>query len=253
MFTSFSQCVSIELSIEWRNNATKFREKYELPCSPYLTITYRNNTSTPLYFFKISRSPANFPLFAGEGQINMADTLDIKKYLNAYSTNKYKVDLSGTSFYSVLWDVSACEENTQDVRESNTINDVLSDIYNFILRDTILQKKDSLIFEYNAADITENGISTKLRDNFVFLKAGEKFTDNFNLVGFQILGGDYSFMVRNDILSSFVYSNSFWDIDKEKWEFKKVLLPSKVEGYNLYSGHFYSSDVNVRFPCQQNK
>jgi hypothetical protein len=253
MFPSFSQCVSIELSIEWRNNATKFREKYELPCSPYLTITYRNNTSIPLYFLKISRSSANLPPFANEGQINMADTLDIKKYLNAYSMNKYWVDISGTSYYSVLWDVSAYEENTQDVRESNTINDVLADIYNFILRDTIREKTDSLVFEYNASDITENGISTRLRNNFVFLKVGEKFTDNFNLVGFQILGGDYSFMVRNDILSSFVYSNSFWDKDQEKWNYKKILLPSKVEGYSLYSGHFYSNDVSVRFPCQQNK
>ena len=70
MFRSFSQCVSIEFSIEWKEATKKNHRKYDLPYNPYLNIIYRNNTASPLYFLKISSvKPNRFPPLDGGGDI----------------------------------------------------------------------------------------------------------------------------------------------------------------------------------------
>lgn len=245
---SIAQCISIELAIEWRKPTKEFYTIDNMKCIPYLLVTYRNNTNNPVYFVKKSKSNENPPLIYGGTTKYVKAISDLVKFENLQKS-KYKVYIGLTSNflnYSDSWEILKYPDDINIEHESLIINDVLSDFYNIINKSNKNNEPLPMIFYTN--EITKKDIVTKLREKFVFLKAGEKYIDSFNLIGFQLLGGDYTFVLKNDSLANFIYTNSTWDTINEKWVFKKLNLPYKVGKYKLYSGTYCSNEVNIIFP-----
>lgn len=86
-----------------------------------------------------------------------------------------------------------------------------------------------------------------IRNRFVFLKSGEVYTDTFNLSGFQLVKGHFTFFIGSNYLKGYVHTESVWDNDRERFIQPKALLPGEVEGYTLYSGSFYSNKIVIEF------
>jgi hypothetical protein len=90
----------------------------------------------------------------------------------------------------------------------------------------------------NAKDITPEGISVTLSKIFLFLKAGETYTDRIALTPFYLAGGTYEFC--------FPSSNFPPDVMCTSWEMKenqRVDLPKEVNGYRLYIGEIKADTV----------
>jgi hypothetical protein len=212
-------------------------------------ISYRNNTDIPLYCLSVSNNNFGFPNLNGSG-IEFVNSYDDLTNIYNFSKNNYSVLIGGLPHYLKSWSIDYDTIIQDSPHEINTINDVISNIYENILKIEISQTETPAVLNFNEIEINENDIISKLSDNFIFLNAGEKYTDSYNLVGFQILGGSYNFGVNCDSLNSFVYTDPVWDKKQEKWIFKKTSLPPKVGDYNLYSGSFYSNNVSVKLTKQ---
>ena len=65
--------------------------------------------------------------------------------------------------------------------------------------------------------------------------------------GFKVVGGSYSFVLSVNEISKFLFTAQSWSKENEKWEFKEVLLPEKVAGYQLCSGNFYTNRIEINF------
>jgi hypothetical protein len=248
--SSSSQNISIDFSIEWKDVGKNNKEIYKLSLNAYLVITYHNNTNYPLYFLKISSVNSNgFPPFMESS--NYVEKFYNMKNVYDYSKCKYNVFLNGPPFLPSTWEIISTKENILSEHETNTINYVLTDIYNNILGDSTDQNKSISVIKINSTDITEDSILSKLRDNFVFLRARENYTDYYNLFGFQLLGGEFNFKVNNKRLSKFLYTELFWNENQKKWMYKKIPLPVKIKEYNLFSGIINPNNISVRYPSDQ--
>ena len=177
------------------------------------------------------------------------------KKLDGFSDNKCNVFIGGPPFIPLGWEILSDTVSIEAAHTIDHINDVISNVYEYVLGNKIYENDDVPInTENNANDITEESIFTKLRDNFVFLKAGEKYTASYNLIGFQLVGGDYCFKSYTDSLSGFVYPDDpYWDKNQEKWEYNMTPLPAKVKEYKLFSGMVNTNNVSVRFKKSQKK
>jgi hypothetical protein len=90
------------------------------------------------------------------------------------------------------------------------------------------------------SDITpENIISGFIKDQFVFLKSGETYIDTYNLIGFKLVEGCFTFMIDSEDIKDYVIG-----IGQETEEFE---LPAIVGEYSLYSGAFNTNKVTVCF------
>ena len=117
----------------------------------------------------------------------------------------------------------------------------------------IISDIEKLMFYYRQKYITVfygfircNKVLTKYKNKFVFLKPGESYTDTYNLIGFKLLKGSFTFYVRPH-LPPYVYTAPIWDSHQSQYAERKVLLPQIVGGYTLYSGNFYSNKITITF------
>jgi hypothetical protein len=250
---SFSQSISIVFSIDWKEESVSCFE-YESQRIPYLVITYQNNCNYPVYFLKLSNSNFGFPRIVIGGTAKMVDSSDDLNTLYDYSKYRYYVKFGENSYYNMNWDIISDSLKYEYVHEIDVINDVLADIYDYIIdKKYPTIKKDSLgLYDY-PPDIKENEIMNEFKDNFIFLDANESYKDSFNLIGFNIIGGSYCFSANTDSLNNFVYSNPSWDENQEKWIYKMIFLPSKVGKYNLYSGEISPNDVCIKLSKTKSK
>jgi len=243
-----AQGISVEISLEVNRIDSLSQKKFGLLYNCFLNITYRNITDRPLYFLKISKSHYGYPYQCGLEKRDESDS--IKFNLRDYTGERFKVMIQGASYYDMSWQVFLETTDEKKAQEIHCINDELYNLHktiHVVKRESIDQANTVAVIDYDASDITVKGISTKLRDNFVFLKSGEKYVDRYNLLGFQILGGDFSFQVFNDCFNDYVYTNPQWDKSKERWIFLKTFLPDIIGDYSLYSGLFLTNKVDIDF------
>jgi hypothetical protein len=85
----------------------------------------------------------------------------------------------------------------------------------------------------------------------VFLNPNETYSDSFNLIGFQYLGGTFSFKILPNTNKNYVVAEPYWDKTLEKWVYPEIMLPLKVGEYELYQGQFMSNELTVKFPVHE--
>jgi len=237
----FSQCISVELSIQWKRESPTFSLTENDFCVPYLHITYRNNSDDALYFLKVSQSMNNFPEFViGEILVNNNPTL----YGN-YSNEHFLVSLGASPHFLNAWEVIPDTLDPNEEHEIPIINDDLENIYKS-LSNNYLDSLSEIKTHYTASDIRPEVILDKFKDKFVFLGPGEIYTDTYNLVGFTLVKGGFTFYIC-PYLPTYVYTTPIWDKSQSKYIETKTMLPKLVGEYKLYSGNFNSNKISITF------
>ena len=84
--------------------------------------------------------------------------------------------------------------------------------------------------------LTEDEISEKYKDNFVFLKSGETYKQEVNLIGFHFLGGNYEFLISAESIPGYTISK----------DGKKINLPKLVKGYQLFERDFLTNKIGLK-------
>ncbi len=237
----FSQCISVELSILWERESHPFSLNENDFCVPQLHITYRNNSDDAFYFLKVSQSVNNFPQLVRSGTLaNYNPT----QYGN-YSNMQFLVKLGASPHYLDAWLVMPDTLDPNKEHEIPTINDDLADIYGS-LSNSYSGSLNEFITHYTASDILPEVILDKYKDKFVFLRPGEIYTDTYNLVGFKLLEGCFTFYI-SPYLPAYVYTTPIWDKNQSKFLEIKTALPKVVSEYKLYSGNFNSNKITITF------
>jgi len=126
----------------------------------------------------------------------------------------------------------------------------LSDIYEYIYHKCYSECSGS-INEYKAyflaSDISPNNILDTIKDRFVFLDPGEIYSESYNLIGFQLVGGNFTFTINKNSLKDYVYTEPIWDNNQSKYMEIKTELPIEVGNYKLYYGNFCSNEISLNF------
>ena len=252
----FSQCISIELSVTWETGYDIFKQD-SMVCIPKLHIRYRNNSNTNYYFLKISDSRDGLPMTP----YNLLHPANAEDYLHwrhdylgrAMSHDNYKnqnfhVLIGGMPLYSDGWFVisdSLYFREEQEV-EIEYINSNLADIYQYIYRSNNSEYAEKKIY-FTPLDVTPENILGSVKDQFVFLKPNETYIDTYNLIGFQLVEGAFTFIINQSFLKNYVLTDSFWDNSQSYWAEQKKELPNNVGEYQLYSGSFITNSVTINF------
>lgn len=248
-----SQSVSIELSAKWVKGYDIFK-KDSIIYFPELMITYRNISDTSFYFQKVSDSRYGLPSLPAAGLLQYP----IEEFLNPnyfkrakmhgdYTGEHYKVEI-GDNLFSKGWIAINDTCNIEVEHEIDMINSALQNIYEYIYRENYkpMDARDEFKLYYTISDMVPEVILTKYKDKFVFLKPGESYTDTYNLIGFKLLKGSFTFYIRPH-LPPYVYTAPIWDSHQSQYVEGKALLPQIVGGYTLYSGNFYSNKITMTF------
>lgn len=239
----FAQKASIELSIEWRKKEYNSWKGYKLKETPFLVITYINNSDNAIYFLKV---PKYFDFGISWSTYNLNQVIKKDNYFSKFKRHndkKYSVVIS-PHFMNHYWEVLDDGVKFNEEHESSFLNEDLHNIYKKFYKDyKIIENPFVFTANNNSIIISEDNIETKLKEYFVFLKPGEKYVNSYDLTGFYILGGVYNFRLSTNQLNNFV-ETIFLSVEKG---YKKEVLPIKVRDYNLYSGEVKTNDVNVVF------
>ncbi len=166
-----------------------------------------------------------------------------------YTGKHYKVKIGESSFFK-MWTVINDTSNieSEEEIEIDVTNSDLYYIYKYIYRENYKQMDslDKSKLYYTILDMVPEVILTKYNDKFVFLKPGESYTDTYNLIGFNLLKGSFTFYIRPH-LPPYVYTEPIWDSHQSRYIEGKALLPQTVGEYTLYSGNFYSNKITITF------
>lgn len=247
---TFSQDVSIELSVNWKLNEHSFY-KDSIMCVPILNITYRNNSENNYYFLKISDNHKGCPIIGRGGLLNYP----VEEYLHPnylkrankhldYSRKTYSVIIGQDILFEKGWIIED-ETDTNKIKEIDFINDDLANIYEYLYKkqtNVISDSIEQVQLYYDKLRLTSDEI-LKNTDKFVFLKTGEYYTESYNLVGFELVKGSFIFYVDSDCLKDYVITGQ--SFDKGKYIDIKTYLPKQVGKYKLYSGDFKTNKVII--------
>ncbi|MBU1014059.1 MAG: hypothetical protein KKG99_13755 [Bacteroidetes bacterium] len=255
--STYSQSVSIELSAKWVKGYDIFQKDSTI-YYPELIITYRNNSDTNYYFQKISDSRCGLPMLPWGTLLQYP----IEEYLNPnylkrakmhenFANDNYKVIIGGDASFSKGWIIvnDTVDIEVEQEQEIDMVNDDLADIYEYIYREIFSKQPDTLNevkTHYIESDLIPEVIIDKFKDKFVFLMPGETCIDTYNLIGFKLLKGGFTFCIC-PYLPTYVYTTPIWDKNQSKYIETKTMLPKLVGEYKLYSGNFNSNKIAITF------
>lgn len=242
---SYSQKLSIELSIEWKYEESDIYNELGFNNVPFLKIRYNNLTSDSTYLPKVYDNKFDIPQFPigttsmGNYRPYSIEEIQLRKANEASIVLIGGMPIPHNTQWVVLPDTIDCSEDY----EVGEINQMLSDIYDSVFQ---LNVSNSEISD-QIMGLQENQISGELKDSFVFLLPHSNQVDYYDLLGFRAIGGRYSFALSVNEISSFIHTTPSWSNVNEKWEFKEIPLPEKVGDYQLYSGFFYTNKIEIEF------
>jgi hypothetical protein len=238
----FSQCISVELSVTWKMGYELFK-KDSVISIPILNITYRNNCDSNLYFFKVSSRKDGSPMVFPHGLRSFWEDEGIyqraKKHSH-YTNQKFNVVMGRSAWLDSCWDIYY---DTVDFRRENPNTDIrydLYDIYEWVYPPrTQVSKNRSHKFVSSDA-IPDTIMYGSVNDQFVFLKPNETHIDTYNLIGYKMVEGCFTFSIYKDKIENYLLTFN------EK-KFEEIKLPPIVGEYYLYSGAFNTNKVTVCF------
>jgi hypothetical protein len=98
-------------------------------------------------------------------------------------------------------------------------------------------------------DMTPDTIMSADKDQFVFIKPNETHIDTYNLIGYKIVEGCFTFTFHKNTIENYVlYTEYYYDYDEIfRSKETELKLPEIVGDYQLYSGKFNTNKVTVCF------
>jgi len=245
----FPQCISIELSVTWKMGYDLFK-KDSVMSIPYLNITYRNSCNTNYYFKVSSRKNVGMTaLLYHANHIGVhVDTQAIAKAACGKGVGKnFNVIMQKSTWYGNdswkafndtidFYTYESAYESCFDINSS--LNAIYEYFYPPIDYDEI---KKPLYFV--PSDITPENISgSVIKNNFVFLQPEETHIDTYNLIGFKLVEGCFTFLFDQNTIEDYVEGPGIGGYGT-----LKIPLPPVVGEYHLYSGSFNTNKVTVCF------
>jgi len=257
----FSQCISVELNVTWDEGVDIFKKETKSTI-PKLNITYRNDCDKNYYFFKISPKNEDTPKLENciislhpmeippkKKKAKQETLLNLNHYLNSvvYTNQKFNVIIGIEPSIDIGWYITGDTIGSYN-KNADFIGCPLKYIYE-IINPGYNRDYESIYAEFVFSDMNLDsilfGFFNKL---FVFLKAGETFTVSYNLLGFQMVEGCFTFMLDKNIIENFVTNFPKLDFPSiTSYNHKKIKLPPIVGEYQLYSGAFNTNKVTVCF------
>lgn len=235
---SYGQQLFVELSIEWMKSMSSSYQNKGLDSIPYLKITYNNLSDKHIYFPKVYQNTVSlpsFPQWMRKTYYKIDDFIELNS-----SVAKWNVFIGGIYPNNHTWEVLPDSIDYFSERENEVVNDVLYSIYASLFDNLIYERLEGNTLDKNV--ISSDLLST-LKDDFIFLKPKGKYSDYYSLVGFEILKGDYTFLLPTDRMLAFIEIDS--SLDNE--ESKRINLPDHIDKYFLYKGLFYSNKISILF------
>jgi hypothetical protein len=241
----FSQCISIELSVTWERGGDIFK-KDSAVSTPILNITYRNNCNTNYYFFKASPSrdvsmAFNASLHHFNKPIDYQQ--NVKSSCKRGARGNFNVIMGNIPWYKKGWEALNDSIDHNKRLSSEPINFWLNNIYAYFCSPidyTDYEKFLPLAFE--SSDITPENILGLFNDQFVFLKPGETHIDTYNLIGFKLVEGCFTFIIDQKEIKDYVLGPGI-----DGFGIMEIELPAVVGEYQLFSGAFNTNKVTVCF------
>ena len=251
-YSLFSQCLSIELSVTWEMGYDIFK-KDSIVSIPKLNITYRNNCDTNYYLLKISDNSDKLPLVTCAAMLHYDAPFTYReaaeKYRN-YAKEKFNVRISGAFGWPSGWFILS---DTIDIHKPHSLAMVscsLSNIYKYMFYENSNGRygapEGRFDLYLDLSHISTDSILGFAKDRFVFLKSGEAFVDTYNLIGFKLVEGCFTFLIDQEEIYNYV-SKSRYDIEQKKFVQQEFELPKIAGEYYRYSGAFNTNKVTVCF------
>jgi hypothetical protein len=243
----FSQCISIELSVTWQMEVDIFN-KDSMVNTPVLNITYHNNCDVSYYFFKVSPKKDEKIMIACRALVNYQEPdslLKNAKIHGNYANQNFNVTIKNNPLGGGYWWIE--RDSADDISHRYIhISCCLDRIYRYLYsekRNNTERKKPAHLVQTNTR------IDEYLYYNeepFVFLKPDKIHVDTYNLIGYKIVEGCFTFFTEQNRIENYVLGTEY-DPKKKKTFIKKYELPPVVDEYQLYSGGFNTNKVTVCF------
>lgn len=254
----FSQCISIELSVTWEMGYDIFN-KDSVVNIPKLKITYRNNCDTNYYFKKICESKDSLPqiscLHSSPSPLNRYATL--KSFMKDYILDRHpnqnfrvKLNTGGLFYRNNMWivvDSDIVDELKRLIAYCN-----LSELYSYIQLDNERKglskksQKEPVKFHFEPEDMLPDNLLASVKDQFVFLKSSEEIVDTYNLIGFKLVEGCFTFFIKQNDIKNYVLSQEY-SSEMKRFVDIELELPEIVGEYLRYTGAFNTNKVTVCF------
>lgn len=224
---SFSQDVHIEFSVHYENMYNDFLDTVSEV--PFLDITYRNETARDIYFNKIGGNSC-YPSFVSTSSLNISYEVykseDHHKMM-AFNHSDYSED-----FIVEIGTVWVALDSTQRIDEEimmNAINDDLFNMYNW----KELEEEQNCYIKSSETDFS-----------LIFLKAGESYTDSYNLMAFYINKGSFTFKLSSSYKQNIIIRNC-WNNSDKQYSQVEISLPEKINQYHRYDGDFTVKETTL--------
>ena len=224
---SFSQDVHIEFSVHYENMYNEFLDT--ISEVPFLDITYRNETAQDIYFNKIGGN-SYYPSFVSTSSLNISHEVykseDHHKMM-AFNHSDYSED-----FIVEIGTIWVALDSTQRIDEEimmNAINDDLFNMYNW----KELKEEQNCYMKSSETDFS-----------LIFLKAGESYTDSYNLMAFYINKGSFTFKLSSSYKQNIIIRNC-WNNSDKQYSKVEISLPEKINQYHRYDGDFTVKETTL--------
>jgi hypothetical protein len=103
----------------------------------------------------------------------------------------------------------------------------------------------SVQLDFKKADFSGKHMSESVSEHFVFLKAYESTTQRINLIGFLVAGGNFTFRISDRESRNYVLGDPYVDKHTNRFKYKKIMLPKRCYGFQLYNGKFTTNEVTL--------
>ena len=234
----FSQPLNINLSVKWEKVENVFYRD-SLCDTPFLCITYENNTDQNIYFHKVCNSLTGFPSlpipglleYSRDEYLNPNYLKRAKSYIN-FSEDSFYVDMGGQGLYEEGWEIMPL---CSDINKERTTHPINGEIRN------INSLKGNVDPDLFPSLLDSAQILNSYKEQFVFLRPKEKHVDVFNLYAFYLIGGDFTFAISQ------YYKPNIISVRLEGIEIGEKELPVFIDRYLLYKGDFISNRLRLKF------
>jgi len=113
-----------------------------------------------------------------------------------------------------------------------------------------IKAKNNFITFSSNSDTTRFPVE-EFKNDFCFLKKGDKYIEKINLLPLMLIGGSYTFTLINHVFKRYIY---IYPTDEPEYNrFIKFLLPKQIDGYQLYTDNFIANDISISFDSKNNK
>lgn len=236
----WSQNLIVSLSIEWHEQIVDSAKNAKTN-TPYLNLEYINSSDSAIYFIKMTDYRKGFPIvFSTIAGLDRYKFYERTRNHFECQTDSFDINMWGSWMITYLK-----KEGDIPIDFVGMQLQIMNEYYGDLFK---IDEKVEYIADYKPFEIIDSlMIKEKYSDYFVFLKAHEKYTQQFNLMAFQLTKGFYRFSLPVTNCDGTIVKSSKWNDQINDVDIEYDNLPSRLNGYKLYKGPVKTNVVEMKF------